>query len=322
MRGLLAQRLAAQLLAGPPARSVLAVCERLLAIQAQDPMGARLAIRSRSRGLTVADYERALNEGSAVVTWLNRGTLHLVRGEDYFWLHALVAAGRLTSNSTRLAQLGVSADEADRDVATILSSLASQGPLTRAELTARVRHPHAFLHLINRAARLGQVVRGPLRGKQHCYVLVRDWLGEPPAIDLDTALRELGRRYLAGHAPADERDLARWAGIPLGSARAALRDAIPPRRRAAAPPPPRLLGSFEEMLLGWTSREPFVGPHERDLVAGGMFLPVMMAGGRAVGTWRMPGGHLVLAPFGDLSPAEATALTEDFADVRRFLEPN
>src|SRR5207302_992853 len=68
---LLSRRLTANLLAGPPARSVLAVCERLLAIQAQDPMGARLAVRARTRGLTAADYERALNDREVVVSWLN-----------------------------------------------------------------------------------------------------------------------------------------------------------------------------------------------------------------------------------------------------------
>jgi winged helix DNA-binding protein len=297
------------------------VCERLLAIQAQDPMGARLAIRSRSRGLTVDDFNRALNSREIVVTWLNRGTLHLVRAEDYHWLQAVMVARRLTSNDTRLGQLGVAADAADRDVRTIVDALASHGPLTRAELAARVRHPHAFLHVINRAARLGLVVRGPMRGKQHCYVLVRDWLGETPAVDRDTALRELGRRYLAAHAPADEQDLAKWAGISLGDSRVALREAAAPRRRAAAPPPARLLGTFEEMLLGWKSRELFVGDHEGDLVAGGMFLPVLMAGGRAVGSWGMPAGRLVLRPFDStaLSPEDAAALAEDFADVRRFL---
>ena len=46
---MLAQRLTAQLLAGPPARDPVAVAERLLAVQGQDPRGARLAIRARSR---------------------------------------------------------------------------------------------------------------------------------------------------------------------------------------------------------------------------------------------------------------------------------
>ncbi len=42
---MIAERLTAQLLAGPPARDPLDVAERLLAIQGQDARGARLAIR-------------------------------------------------------------------------------------------------------------------------------------------------------------------------------------------------------------------------------------------------------------------------------------
>ena len=76
---MIAERLTAQLLAGPPARSPVAVAERLLAVQAQDPRGFRLAIRARTTGVTAADVDRALDERELVVAWLNRGTLHLVR---------------------------------------------------------------------------------------------------------------------------------------------------------------------------------------------------------------------------------------------------
>jgi hypothetical protein len=59
---MLAARLTAQLLAGSPARDPVAVAERLLAVQGQDPRGARLAIRVRSMGLSAADVDRALTE--------------------------------------------------------------------------------------------------------------------------------------------------------------------------------------------------------------------------------------------------------------------
>jgi hypothetical protein len=71
-------RLTAQGLAGAPLGSgrdgPVAVARRLLATQAQDPRGARLAIRARTRATTGADVDRALTEErSLVVTWLNRG---------------------------------------------------------------------------------------------------------------------------------------------------------------------------------------------------------------------------------------------------------
>ncbi|HVC31910.1 MAG TPA: crosslink repair DNA glycosylase YcaQ family protein, partial [Chloroflexota bacterium] len=68
---ILAERLTAQLLAGSPANDPVAVAERLLAIQAQDMRGARLAVRARSDGLSAADVDKALTEDrSLLVTWL------------------------------------------------------------------------------------------------------------------------------------------------------------------------------------------------------------------------------------------------------------
>ena len=77
------ERLAAQGLTGRQARSAAEVVRHLLAVQAQDPRGARLAVRSRSTGLRAVDVDSALEDRTLVVSWLNRGTLHLVAAEDY-----------------------------------------------------------------------------------------------------------------------------------------------------------------------------------------------------------------------------------------------
>lgn len=96
---MIAERLTAQLLAGPPAGDPTAVAERLLAIQAQDARGARLAVRARTTGLSAADVDRELTERrSLVITWLNRGTLHIVGSEDYWWLQALTTPPVFTGN--------------------------------------------------------------------------------------------------------------------------------------------------------------------------------------------------------------------------------
>lgn len=266
---MIAERLTAQLLAGPPARDPVAVAERLLAIQGQDPRGARLAIRARTRGLSAADVDRALTKDrSLLITWLHRGTLHLVRSEDYWWLHALTTPQLLTGNARRLAQEGVTPRAADRGVAVITRSLAAEGPLTGSQLRARVAaagvrtEGQALVHLLMLSNLRGLTVRGPMVGRQHAYVLVRDWLGAAAPVDRDRALAELARRYLLGHGPAADRDLARWSGIPLRDARAGL-TAIEPlldqgesgvvglaRRPVAAElPPPRLLGAFDPVLL-------------------------------------------------------------------------
>ncbi|MCA1682800.1 MAG: winged helix DNA-binding domain-containing protein, partial [Actinobacteria bacterium] len=136
---MIAERLTAQLLAGPPASDPVGVAERLLAVQGQDPKGARLAVRARTSGVLASDVERALTEErSLLITWLNRGTLHLVRSEDYPWLHALTSPQLLTGNARRLGQEGVEPGAAERGVAVIGRSLADEGPLTRSQLRDRL----------------------------------------------------------------------------------------------------------------------------------------------------------------------------------------
>ena len=339
---MLRTRLAAQLLAGPPAGSAVEVAHRLLAIQAQDKLGFRLAIRARTKGLTVSDVDRALTrDRTVVVTWVNRGTLHLVTSEDYWWVHRLTTPPVFTINARRLHQEGVEAADADRGVEVIVRAVTDDGPQTRAQLRDRLASAgvtvqgQALVHLLLRASLRGHVVRGPMVDRHHAYVLVRDWLGRPPRpMERDSALAELARRYLAGHGPATDRDLAKWSGLPLRDARRGLAaigqeltdqgdglvDLTTRRRVQGKPTPPRLLGAYEPLLLGWTSRQPILGDHDSTLVTNnGLFRPFALVRGRAVATWKLNQGDVVLQPFAPLDPAVRTKLHNDAADVRRFL---
>jgi hypothetical protein len=337
-----AQRFHAQLLTGEPAVSPVAVAERLLAVQGQDPRAARLAIRARSAGLTAADVDRALTaDRSLVITWLNRGTLHLVRSEDYWWLHALTHRPTMRSNSWRvLARAGVFDAEADKGVAVIESALTSGGPLTKFQLRDAIvaaglpARDNVALHLLALASSRGIAVRGPMIGAQHAYVHVRDWLGSPPRpLETDVALAELARRYLAGHGPASDRDLAKWSGLPLGMARRGMTQigshiAERPDGLAelaggsgdgAGLPAPRLLGGFDPVLHGWVSREPILGDHQDVVTVNGLFRPFALVDGRAAGTWAWQAGSVALEPFGPLPAAVQSALATEARDVQRFL---
>jgi hypothetical protein len=338
-RSIFAERFFSQGLASRPTRDPTAVAERLLAVQGQDPRGARLAVRARSEGLSAADVDRALSdERSLLITWLNRGTLQPVRSEDYPLLQALTTPPLQTSAKRRLAQEGVSPDAVERAVATIERALAEEGPLTRPQLRERLDRAgmqtegQALIHLFFLAAVRGIVVRGPMSGKQHAYVLVRDWLGVQKPVDRDVALAELARRYLVGHAPADDRDLARWAGLPLRDARAGLESiaaelveredgllhlaASPP---VADVPGPLLLGAFDPLLLGWTSRAQIIGPHTHLVTNNGLFRPFAMVDGRAVATWRLNSGKVTIEPLGRVTKKASAALGVEAADVERFM---
>jgi hypothetical protein len=336
----LAKRLRAQLLAGGKPAAPLPVVERLLAVQAQDARGARLAIRARSAGLTAADVDAALTvDRSLVITWLNRGTLHLVRSEDYPWLQQLTAPRLHTGTARRLSQEGVTPNAADRGVAAIERALAEDGPLERDRLRERIAaasvrtQGQAFVHLLALASIRGLIVRGPMLDGRQAFVLVRDWLGKARPIDRDRALAELARRYLAGHGPATAADLGKWAGLPLRDARLGLQaiaselhhdqgDLVDLKRRTTTSrlPDPQLLGSFEPVLLGWTTRDEILGADTPRVVSGGVFRAFALVRGRATATWTISRGAVELEPFRPLSSADRSALETEAADVTRYLQ--
>jgi hypothetical protein len=337
----LADRFTTQLLVGPRPTDLLAATERLLAVQAQDLRGARLALRPRTLDVAAADIDHHLGvERSLVVSWLNRGTLHLVRTEDYPWLHALTAPAQFTANARRLRQEGVSPGDAERGVAVIVAALAEEGPLVREQVRGRletagiVATGQALMDLLLLASLRGLVVRGPIVGFEQAFVAVADWLGPEAGrpVDRDVARAELARRYLAGHGPATDRDLAKWAGVALGDARAGLAAIASELDEAegmvylvrkptvASVPRPRLLGAFDPILFGWQSREPILHGHQQVVTTNGIFRPFALVDGCAVATWALVGGVVALYPFDAISSADMEDLAIDASDVLRYLD--
>jgi hypothetical protein len=337
----LEERLTAQLLGGAPAQTPEQVVRRLLAVQAQELRGARLAVRARSRGLTVADVDAAFtHRRSMVVTWLNRGTLHLVPAEDYWWLHPLTAPRMQSGVDRRLAQLGVRPDQVERAVDVVVEQVTTLGPRSREQLRDALdaagvpTEGQALVHLLATASLRGRVVRGPFLDGEHCYAAVADWLGPAPTpLERRDALALLARRYLAGHGPADARDLAKWAGIGLGDARSGLSSIedelvvrpdglldLAGRAPAAGLPAPVLLGPYDPLLHGWTSHELVTGRHRGIVTTNGLFRPFALVEGRAVATWGLSAGRLTIRLLETVPTEQVDALVADAAEVLRFLE--
>jgi hypothetical protein len=345
-------RLAAQGLTARAAAGPEEVVGRLLAVQGQDPRGFRLAVRARSAGLAAADADTALDAGRLVVGWLNRGTLHLVRREDYWDLFALTTPPLGTGNRRRLAQEGVTPRQAEHGVAVVEQALAV-GPATRAELRdllAAADVPvtgQALVHVLYAASLRGLLVRGPLRGREQAFVDPRTWIGPPPATDREAAAARLAARYLVGHGPASAVDLSRWSGLPLGAARRALTglgERIRPvgagtirpgdpvdglvdladrtsedAEDAEDLPAPVLLGSFDPVLHGWADRSPITGSHADVVTMNGIFRPTLLVGGRVIGTWTLDGRTLLVTVREPLDEVTLAAVRADAADVLRYL---
>jgi Winged helix DNA-binding domain len=346
-------RMGAQRLTGRRPRAVAEVVRAVGGLQAQDTPASRLAVRPRSTALDEAAVRAACNQDRSVVrTWAMRGTLHLVAAEDAGWLVGLLGPVFAAADRRRRLQLGLDDELCERALAALPAVLAA-GPLSRADLVRGLAAEgvridpggQAPAHLVGYAAMRGLVCRGPdLDGDQASYVLLEDWVGPGRAMGPDDALAELARRYLGGHGPAGPEDLAAWSGLPVGRARRAfelvageLRELEVDGRRLWAPadapaarsptgdPVVRLLGRFDDYLLGWRGRDLVLDARfARRVQAGGWVHPVVVVDGRVAGTWRgrRAGGRLEVAvePFaGRLPPGARPGLEAEAADLGRFL---
>ncbi|HEY4459930.1 MAG TPA: winged helix DNA-binding domain-containing protein [Pseudonocardiaceae bacterium] len=325
-------RARAQLLGADRAESVLDVVETIVAVQAQDVRPARLAIRVRSTGLVAADVDKACRDAIVVRTWLMRGTLHMVRAADVRWLLRVFGKRNADKYAGRRRQLGLDEDLCNRALAA-LPTVLRDGPMERARIVEALAEDGVIVdptgqappHLLMLAASTGLICRGPETDRDEpTYVLLDDWV--PPADDdpLDD-LRNLATRYVAGYGPTGPADLATWSGLPLGTARCAFADAAIAESDPPTTPPTnsvRLLGHFDNYLLGYRSREPIVDPaHDKQVQTGGGFImPTVLVDGRAVATWRTtPRGDIYLEPFGTLTEPVLRGVRDEVADIGRFL---
>ena len=160
----------------------------------------------------------------------------------------------------------------------------------------------------------------------------------------------MARRYLASHAPAGPEDLAKWAGIGIGPARAGF-DALagellevataegpawlleaqgdwldgPP---SGAPDEPlvRLLPGYDPYLLGYRSRA-FMANAEAETAihpGGGLIRPTVIVDGAAAGTWKLSfrkgAATLTVTPVEALDAAVRAGLEAEAQDMGRFLD--
>jgi len=325
--------------------SAVDVVRRLVGIQAQMPAAGRLGIRARSKGLTDAGVEaERLEDRSIVRVWAMRGTIHIVASEDEGWLRQLLAPLIIPESYRRMNEEGLARDQADRAVRLMTRALAD-GPLTRAEIGERLRRrgitpegAQALAHLVRMANLKGLAVIGPPRGAKETMALTRDWLPKTADKSPDDPAAELARRFLIGYGPATLEDFAWWSGLRRGTARSGF-EAIAEElvevktrgssmwrhrsaRGAARPGTVRLLPHFDDWLLGYRDRD-FIGkPAVRRLMSGGMFLPFVIADGRAIASWKIErakeGPTVRLEPFGSVA-AHERAIAREIRDVKRFL---
>jgi hypothetical protein len=323
------------------AKTAHEVVERTI-LQAQDARAARLGIRARSTGLTEADVElERLKDRSFVRAWAMRGTIHLIASEDYPWIRDLVAPPLIRQSYKRMAQEGMSPTMAKR-ARPIVRKLLEDGPAGRAEMRDQLARKgikpkgrQALVHLLYVMTYEGEIVTGPYVNAKETMVLVDHWLHKRPRAPKDPSA-ELARRYLLAYGPATIEDFRWWSGLHAATAKAgwaAIGDELVDegdglwRHRSQSTAggrtaPVRLLPMWDHYFLGYRDRSHagtklVIGGAS----AGGIFNPLVVADGKAVGVWRLTrrgtGFTLSLEPL-DRLPSRSS-IRQEVADVGRFL---
>jgi Winged helix DNA-binding domain len=313
----LAFRLRRQHLATRATNKELAkVVGEICGAQAQLMSAAELQIAVRTH-CAVADVRKALwTDRTLVKTWLMRGTLHLARSEDLPLLTAAMSRRWIRVRPSWLKFWNVTEPELWQLVDDIGAALDGT-PLTRDELiAAAAEHRPPRLRealksgwggMLKPAARNGRLCFGPSRGQSVTFVSPSKWLTGWTDADPETAIVEVGRRYLRAYGPATKLDFARWWGAWPGVGKAAwtglaeelvpvtigarrmelLASDVEAVREASFDERVQLLPQFDPYLMGHASRDHLFDRSHASKVSrtAGWISAVFLVDGAVAGTW-------------------------------------
>ena len=344
--GVLAWRLRRQFLGGERAGAADAVAHRVVGVQAQIPSAAVTAVAVR--GAPADDVDRALTDGRMVRTWAMRGTLHLLAVADAPAVLALVASSRTWEKGTWQREFATSAEIAalTEEAGRVLDGAV----LTRDELGAALGHlvdparlSSGWGTLLKPLAWQGVLVNGPVRDGRPTFTSPLGRPGWTPPPPVDEAARHVLAAWFGGHGPASAATFDAWllrGATPRARLRGWFADLVdagtmtvvevegePLYARtidvdelAAARPvrDVRLLPGFDPWVLGAGTTDARIVPprHRREVSRpGGWIAPVVVAGGRVVGTWDEGPGHPEVTLFPDVEPPDPVGLA---AEVDRW----
>jgi hypothetical protein len=304
------------LLARAPRKDLSRVAGDIAGAQAQLMSAAELQIGVRAN-CSVQDVRAALwKQKSMVKTWVMRGTLHLIPAEDLPLYTAAMSTRWIRINKAWLKLIHLSEPEILKLVGEIGAALGST-PVTREEIIKAVGQGHSprvlealrsgWGGMLKPAARNGLLCFGPSRGQSVTFVRPEKWLGSWRAVDPDTALIEVARRYLRAYGPALKQDFARWWGNWPGVATAAwagleselvpvsvegartqmLTSDLESLGRTQTTGSVQLLPLFDPYLLGHVNRDHLYEAIHRARVSrtSGWISAVVLVDGRVAGTW-------------------------------------
>lgn len=337
--------LARQLLLARERRPALEVVERLVGMQAQQPLNPYVGLWTRLQGFRPEELAAAILERRAVRIALMRSTIHLVTVDDCL---ALRPVTQVVHERGLRATFGKRLDGVDRDaLARAGRALLEERPRTFGELgkllaeRAPERDPLALSMAVRTSLALVQLPpRGVWgRGGRALHTPVETWLGRAPGPPI--ALDELVLRYLTAFGPASAMDAQTWSGLtrlreviePLRPRLRAFRDEngvelfdLPdaPRPNPDTPAPPRFLPEYDNVLLSHADRSRIAeaGIGKRLYQQQGHWSPLLVDGFLR-GTWKITrerdAATLAIELAGPLSKAARAAVAEEGAALLELM---
>ncbi|MBN9658822.1 MAG: AlkZ family DNA glycosylase [Acidobacteria bacterium] len=279
---------------------------RLGAVQAQEFAYAKWSIGQRTSGATHEHIQQAYAAGAVLRTHVLRPTWHFVHPADIRWLVDLTAPRIRILNGFTQREHGIEESMLRRSNAVLAKALKGGHHLTRTELAAKLaaaRLPSAgvpLAYLVMHAELSKLICSGTMRGKQHTYALMDEWVPAAPSIARDEALAELARRYFVTRGPATVRDFAVWSSLTLAEARRGLQAVQPALERIQADAREYWLAPMESSFSMKTPRIDFVQCYDeyimsysesRDVLGVGALerpelVHFILLDGHRIGRWR------------------------------------
>lgn len=281
------------------------------AMQAQDFNMAKWAIGIRLNKITEKKVNEAISSGEIIRTHVLRPTWHFVSADDIYWMLELTAPRIKASMKSSNKQLELT-DKIFFKTNSIIEKAFSGGKhLTRKEIIDEVKKAGISIadnrpaHILMNAELDGIICSGALQGKQTTYTSLTDRIKKPKALHKEEALYKMAARYFESHCPATISDFVWWSGLSVTEAKQAIeliKDnffsekigaaeywfpnsfSIPKKYKESL----YLLPAFDEFLISYKDRSAsIILEHQRKAFSNnGIFWPVILENGQAVGIWK------------------------------------
>jgi hypothetical protein len=326
--------LARQLLLERADRSIQDAVEGVGGLQTQYAPSGYVGLWTRLRGFDREELTNALEDHSIVQATTLRTTIHMVSRAEY-WRY--IAGIRLPRRAWAIKVQPRGLDEAAMVArAARLREALRDGPKTVKELEGLVE---GFVGL---AGLWVDLVRVPPSGtwerrRADRLGLAEDWVGPDDATE-EEGLTHLARAYLRGFGPAPLRDVAAWAGIPIGSVKRGAANLELVRHRDAegrelldlpgaplpdpdTPAPVRFLPHWDAALLVHARRTGLLPEEHRPKVftsKNPFSVGTVLVDGRVVAAWSFREGVIVVDPYETVTNRDRDAIEDERADLEAF----